>query len=370
MSIIKATQKKVAAVAKILGQATALKSYRKVAINFLILTVNLIIIVLYFALSKAKVLIVPAREPITHSLRVPLKDVSGSPTEVLVESSQDWPVAADAEIPAVATGKITIRNTTPGRNQILVANTQFQNEAQIIIRTKNQVELAPGQTVTVAAYADQPGLAGEVEPGRFQIVKLPAWRDKIYGEVETKFTGGREFAPMLTQSKYDQAKTELEAKLRELAAAKLKAKDFDMQITKLEATARPGDRDITSFTITATATAKYIAFDLAGAKDLARADLEKNLPLNKTVARVDSDSFTVTPDANGAYLDITFQAIAEPKFPDAVFNKKAIAGKSKEEVRRYFTKITGIQEIEVEFSPFWVRSVPRLDDHVDIEIKK
>lgn len=380
MSIIKSTQKKVEKGAKTLGQAMTLKSYRKLAINFLILTVNLIIIILYFALSEAKVVILPEQELITHSLRITLKAevgeeektqfAAGSVTETTVAASADFTIAADTAVPAAATGRIIIRNTTPGRNQILVANTQFQNEAGTIIRTRKQIELAPGQTITVEAYADQAGPAGEVEPGRFQIVKLPALQDKIYGEVEAKFTGGQKLARLLTPGKYDEAKAELEEKLKIQAAQKLGAKYITIQITKLKATAKPGDRDIASFNMAAEATAKRVTFDAKNARDLAAADLINKLPPNKTLARIDESSFNAVPDADGAYLDTTLRALIQPKFPDAIFNKKAIAGKSREEVRSYFTKITGIKNIEVDFSPFWVRSVPRLDDHVDIEIKK
>ncbi len=52
------------------------------------------------------------------------------------------------------------------------------------------------------------------------------------------------------------------------------------------------------------------------------------------------------------------------------FDKKAIIGMNQKEVEEYFKKITGIVDIQVKFSPFWVRSVPNLEDHVDIEIKK
>src|SRR3989338_1131426 len=127
MSLFQSTQKKIAQGTKTLSQAITLKSYRKLAINFLILTLNLIIIILYFTLSQAKIIIVPAKEVITHKMQIPIKEIvvdgdkaiSGRVVEQTVAATETFDIKSESEIPAQATGEITIHNKTASRNQQL-----------------------------------------------------------------------------------------------------------------------------------------------------------------------------------------------------------------------------------------------------------
>ena len=385
MSLFQSTQKKIAQGTKTLSQAITLKSYRKLAINFLILTLNLIIIILYFTLSQAKIIIVPAKEVITHKMQIPIKEIvvdgdkaiSGRVVEQTVAATETFDIKSESEIPAQATGEITIHNKTASRNQQLVATTQFASENGIIVRLKESVTVKAGSSVTAAAYADKEGKDGEVGPGRFEIVKLKSDKDKIYGEVAKKFTGGTKLVKMVSQETFDKAQKTVEEKLKKQATEKLeslapgvKEDEITIIITSLKPSAKPGDLNIDSFTITAEAIGRVIVYDKKAAKSLIREDLAANAPANKVVGKIDDDSFAAKPDSSAAYLDASISATLIPKFPEAVFIKRDVVGLNRDEVRKHFRKITGIDNVEVKFSPFWVRSVPNLEDHVDIEIKK
>lgn len=385
MNLFNSTQKKIEKGTKTLSKAITLKSYRKLAINFLILTVNLIIIILYFTLSQAKIMIVPEKEAIIHKMQIPIKEIvlagekalSGKIVEQSVSAAETFKIESENEIPSQATGRITIYNKTAARAQQLVAKTQFASASGVIIRLKEGVTVKAGESVTVAAYADQEGKAGEVEPGKFEIVKLKSDKDKIYGEVTEKFTGGTKLVKMVSQETLDKAQKEVEAKLKKQAAEKLeslapsaKEDEIAIVITSLKSSAKAGDENIDSFTIEAEAVARVLVYDKEAAKSLIKEDLIANVALNKTVAEIDDGSFAAAPDSSAAYLDASISATLIPKFPEAVFSKKDIMGLNRDEVRKYFRKITGIDNVDVEFSPFWVRSVPNLEDHVDIEIKK
>ena len=385
MSFIQSTQKKIEKSTKKLSKAITLKSYRKLAINFLILAVNLIIIILYFTLSQAKIIIVPEQEAFAHKLQIPIKEiiaagdkaVSGRVVEQEVATTETFSIDSASEVPSVAEGQITIHNKTAARNQQLVAKTQFSSESGIIVRLKEGVTVKAGESVTAAAYADQAGKDGEVEPGKFEIVKLKSDKDKIYGEVTAKFTGGTKAINIVSQETMDKATSETENKLKELAADKLAAlapeadkENIVISVISLKPSAQVGDTDIPSFTIEAAAVGRAIIFDQEAAKSIIKQDLAESIPVNKIVSRIDEGSFAARPDASATYLDASIDATLIPKFSDAVFNKKDIMGLNRDEVRKYFRKITGIDNVDVKFSPFWVRSVPNLEDHVDIEIKK
>ena len=52
-----------------------------------------------------------------------------------------------------------------------------------------------------------------------------------------------------------------------------------------------------------------------------------------------------------------------------LLNKNPLIGKNEKEVKSYLEKFPEIESVEIKFSPFWVRSVPILRDHIEIEIK-
>ena len=376
MNLIKTGQKKIASGTKTLSHAISLKSYRKLAINFLILTVNLAIIILYFTLSQATITIVPKKEVITHQATIPLTDIAGRAVATAVEAEKKFSVETGVSVPAVATGQVIIHNKTATRSQPLVATTRLAASDGVIIRLKDGITIKPGESKTVAAYADKAGQEGEVGPGQFEIVALKNDKDKIYGEVTAAFTGGLALSKALNQATLDKAKADLTAELKTLALAKLQESepslaenDVAVNITDFTPQAKVGD-EVDSFTAQATAQATALVYDAKLARDFISKNLNDTLPPNKIVARLDVKSFQAAPTADGTALAASIMAYTQPKLPDAVFDKPAIIGMNRKEVETYFKKITGIADITVKFSPFWVRSVPNLQDHVDIEIKK
>lgn len=388
MNLIKSSQKKVSKATKTLSEAMSLKSYRKLVINFLILSVNLVIIILYFTLSKATILIIPKKEKITHQISIPIKEtinddekdtaIQGRKIEIPLSLTKDFIVSETQENPAVAQGQITLYNKT-NHSQKLVKTTQLKNQNNNIIRLSDNIDLAPGASVTIGAYADQPGKVGEVGAGRFQIVKLRDAVDKIYGEVTKPFTGGTVAVKILSQKDLDKAKIDVTADLKTLGLQKIKEQVADInennltvEIISLTPSAKIGDTNIDKFTVKAEGKASAFFFDAQAALDLIKNDLKNSTPPNKIITSINDSSFTgkVISTDNNISLDASIAAQTLPQLSDAVLDKKAIFGLNKNEVEAYFKKITGIDGIIVKFSPFWVRSVPNIEDHVEIEIKK
>ncbi|MBI1961409.1 MAG: hypothetical protein HYS45_01760 [Parcubacteria group bacterium] len=390
MDIVKQTKKRVETSKKKLAKTIDLKSYRKLAVNFLILTVNLIIIILYFSLSQATVVIVPAKEDFSHAVDIAIAEnpnapdaglaIAGSATNADVSHTQEFSVDPTVSEPAQAEGMITIYNSTSDRNQTFVANTRFQNEAGLEIKIKKQVQVAPGAQVAVAAFASEPGKGGEAgaDSGRFQVVKLPYLKDKIYAEVTAPFTGGTKPVRSLTQAAFNAAKAQVEAALREkgfdlLSATNASKPDknaLSLEVADLTTTANPGDANVESFTITAKGAVSAFRYDEARALEIVKQELIKQIPPDKILLAFNDDSFSVALNAGGSSVTASITAALQPKIPETALNQEDIIGLNQEEVRVHFTKITGIRDVQIEFWPFWVRSVPNLKDHVNIEIKR
>ena len=389
MDIVKSTKKKVETSKKKLAKTMELTSYRKLAVNFLILTVNLIIIILYFSLSQATVQIVPARDTVSHSIAiaiaadpaasaVPLA-ISGSTTNAEISHTQEFAIDENETEDRQARGTITVFNTTTDRNQLLVANTRFQNDAGTLLKTREQVTVPRGEERTVAAYADKPGASGEIDAsaGRFQVVALPHLKDKIYAEVSEAFTGGTIPVQSLTQPAYDRAQAALEQTLLEKGREALEAagtrvdpSKLSLAVTEVAASAKVGTRNIKSFSMTAKGTVSAFSYDEARAREIIKQELIKQIPPDKLLIAFDENSYSAALNQDATSVTASIKAELAPKIPEAALNQEDIIGMNEEEVRLHFTKITGIRDVQIEFWPFWVRSVPNLADHVNIEVKR
>lgn len=386
MDFIKSSQKKVDKASRTIKNAMKEQSGRRLAVNFLILSLNLLIIILYFALSQAKIILEPAVEEFKHALTINMAadgqtsgdsiTVAGKIASTTAALEQSFPATGIKEVEAPAVGEIVIYNTTTNRQQPLVATTQFVNDAGQIVRLKETVTVNPGQTITAAAYADKAGRTGEVEPGRFQILKLKGARDQIYGLVKERFTGGVKTIRIVSNDDLSRARAEMEQKLKLLGQEKLSAgqdkinsNEININITLYRPSAKAGER-AENFIVKTEAEAKIFVFDKEAAKEIIKNNLMKNLPPDKTLIEVDDNSFTAAPDASGQTLNAAITARLLAQLPTSVFDKKAIVGLSREQVKNYFTRQPGVKKVFVEFWPFWVRSVPKSESHIKIEIIK
>ena len=390
MYIVQKTQKKVESSKKKLVKTIELKSYKKLAVNFLILSVNLIIIILYFSLSQAKIKIVPAREDITHAMSFPIKEsisaedkdlaIEGTVATVKVEHSQTFQVEASSTVEKNASGAIVIYNKTSDRTQTFVKDTRFHNDQKIEIKIKKQVQVPPAGKITVDAYASEIGAAGEVSAssGKFQVSALPYLKDKIYAEISTAFSSGSVNIKILTPSAFNSAKDEITKSIKDKgfdvlsssSESNIEKDELTVEIIDLKSTANPGEENIESFTITASANVSAFSFDKKRTEEIVKQELIKKIPPDKIFVGFKDNSLSISSDKETMSINASIQAEILRKIPDAALRQEDIIGMNENEVKEYFTKITGIRDVQIEFWPFWVRSVPNLKDHIDIEIKR
>jgi hypothetical protein len=388
MNFVQKTQKKVEKSKKKLAKTIELKSYKKLAVNFLILSINLIIIIVYFSLSEAKVVISPTKEIVNQSLSLPIlsdgEEIEGSEITIPgqienidVSTSKTFEIEFETESDAIARGTFIIYNTTPSRAQTFVKNTRFHDINGVEFKITKQVTIGAGNNITVEAFASESGASGNVSEGRFQVSALPYLEDKIYAEIEQPFTGGIITSKSVTIDEYNKAKEEIEEKLKDVAwetfsasSSSVERENMVINITDLSSTANPGDTDVEQFTISAQGTANIFSYDNGRAKEIIKQQLIKNIPANMVLSEFNEDSYTAVLNSNERTVNLSITAWSQPKISEFALNKEDIIGMNKQEVQDYFTKITGITDVQIKFSPFWVRSVPNLKDHIDIEIKK
>jgi len=53
-----------------------------------------------------------------------------------------------------------------------------------------------------------------------------------------------------------------------------------------------------------------------------------------------------------------------------IFDKNLLVGFTENDLKLYFSQFDSIKDTKIEFTPFWVKKVPILKDHIIIKIEK
>ena len=75
------------------------------------------------------------------------------------------------------------------------------------------------------------------------------------------------------------------------------------------------------------------------------------------------------PTPNEAFISFRTSVVAGPEI-DEVAIKENIRGKKRGEAEKYIEALPGVEEVVVEYSPFWVYSTPKAASKITIVIEK
>ncbi len=204
-----------------LGRSRIEKYYQYVVIVFIVLTLIIVGLIVYFSFSKTIVSITPLSKDLASIFRVSiipdnteteytLDTIYGEIISLDLESSQTFNYLTDqTEVPAKATGTVIIYNNY-SQSQPLVEQTRLLSESGVLFRTTKTITVPAGGQAEVNVQADEAGATGNLLPTNFTIVALwPGLQDKIYAESNEAMTGGLKTATTLTAENYTQAEAEL-----------------------------------------------------------------------------------------------------------------------------------------------------------------
>lgn len=374
MPLFESAQRQLSQAIAALSRAISLKSYRRLGLNFFILAANLLVIVLYFTLAQAKIIIIPRSEILAKEVSYSLEN-TGQILEKEVKLELPLAVPDSVFQTIEAEGALVIYNTTSNKEQTLVENTQFVNGEGEIIRTRRRVDLSPGESLTVPAYSPEPGK--DVLPGRYQVLKLPYLKDKIYGEAAEKFASRERQVKIVSPEFYgtifDRTIFAMQARAGEEWAAEGWQFDdirgVDIVLDKMERDAEIGDTGKDFLTVKAGGAARLAIFDRETALAAAKSEFSRSLPKTKVLAEFLEDEAEFVPVIEEKLVLVKIKGRVADKIDSGQINNKELAGKNGDEIRQYLGERFPGADVAVKFSPFWVKSAPRLEKHLEIEIK-
>ncbi|MDO8621666.1 MAG: hypothetical protein Q7R80_00340 [bacterium] len=387
--------------------------YQRLALGFLGVVVLLAVAVLLLSVARVDVTITPRAEQIVADFDVTIIG-SGTPTgrevlgrlvrvegtgtaeRVLTAGVAPSPVVESAPA-ARAEGSVTLVNTMTAP-QPLVATTRLLSADGVLFRMKSGATIpANGKLENVRVYADLVGEQGNIGPTKFSIPGLSKWlQARVWAESSAAMSGGRGVAPAgaptprpaarslpvvreadlaeVQQGAGTAAKTDARARADALAEAGEEVVPIDetARVTPRGAVGEARDRVSASAVVTMTA----ILIPKGALEERARQALSavaassgrelRHVRTNQLRTRLVSQD----PAAARATIAVHVEGDAVLKRGSLSFEPRRISGFTAPEVQTYLRSIPGVQDVEVQLWPFWVKRVPASAGSVKVEVRE
>jgi hypothetical protein len=366
------------------------KSYRHVAIIFVILAILLVLGVTYLALSKVTITLIPSDKQVSYNFTLTIAENASSsdltiPGKILsdnVKASQEFFVEEGKTVDAQAEGSLTILNDRD-QSQTLVASTRFLTPDNILFRLKDQVSIPAHSQVQAKVYADQPGASGNIGPSAFTLPGLSENLQKlVYAESTSSMVGGTRQIGVLTTQDIQRAESELIKNNTSQKMAEFISQLKDENLTLIDSLVTTSGlsynkqlgEEVSSFTLSATINITAVFAQREQILEMAKNKLKESQGPKGEFINVDPSSLKyklaeVASDKSEAQLDVEISGLTSFDPNKDIFDKNLLVGFTEDDLKLYFSQFESIKSIRVEFSPFWVKKVPILKDHIYIKVE-
>ncbi len=326
------------------------------------------------------------------------------------------PTTTGSTTPVYARGQVTIINNY-SKSQTLVEKTRLLTTDGKLYRLVSRVVVPAGGRANVQVVADQPGASFAIAPTTFTIPGL--WIDLqklIFAESTEAFTvapsgtagsntpstpaapraatttpavpSASSTAPrtgerkVVTQQNIDLAYETLTTKVVEEAKklllanmneARFTGAAYFVNTTGKSASVR-GGQTANAFTAQVDVEVIGVFYSSDDMQQLVRSRLREKLPEGQEFLPFAEQDFVYIPesvdkDGGRARLRVISYAEYRVMSTNAALQPSALAGKPRDEVEAQLRSVEGVESVEVQVRPRWLGKLPRLTDHIKIELK-
>ncbi len=361
--------------------------YKVVALSFLFLTLALLSIILFMSSKRATITIVTKDDVIEVRSLVQVADkgndkniISGVVTSTRFTFSKEFQPTGSREEPGVAGGKVMLHNEG-SLDQPLVATTRLLTPDGVLFRLKQRVTVPANGIIEADVYADQAGPLGNIGPvDHFTIPGLNAEKQKvIYGSSDASMSSGVKKVDIVTLEDVAKAEKEFfvfaeeEGKKLLLSSPDI-AGVFEIKQKNVASDVEQGI-EVNAFTITGTVEVIGILYDGRELQERAEKEMMKRLvDESEIIQKIIGDPIVTISqydlEKGTATLEIVSSGTISINPETNELQKSVFFGKNKDEIRRYLLSLDHVYQVEVKFTPMWVRTVPYVPEHVTIIVRK
>ena len=360
--------------------------YRTIAVTFLVVTIVLLGVIIFFTSKKASIVIVAKTDNKNVNLMVNVAERKTGDVSIvgLVSStkfswSEKYFPTGNKTTDGLAVGEVTIYNET-NAVQTLVKTTRLLNTNGVLFHLSDRVSVPANGEIMAKVYADQPGATGNIGPSKFTIPGLSEDKQKvIYAESTKAMAGGVRTIGVLSAEDLKSAKADFANKVKQAVEKSVTpVGSYTEKLVFVPDTNIVVDQDVgeevSEFNLSGTSTAVVVYYNNEELKNLLGREVanqvdatsEKPLSINKE------------PQVSLASYDLQKQTAQLSVYQDVLVTldvngeKLAVSnffGKKKDEIERYVFGLGHVVGVDVKFSPGWIRTAPAVGDKVQVVVK-
>ena len=367
--------------------------YKKIAFTFILLTLLLVGAVAYFSVVHVTITLTPKKNRVSDNLIVNVYDqretqksdlssktITGVVDKLNIKKSATYKSTGERVIGEEITGEVKIVNNY-SQAQPLVASTRLLSPNDKLYRIEKTVRVAPGETVSVGVYTEDPGPEMAIGPTEFTIPGLWAGlQDDIYAKSEKGFEYETQKEYFVREYDINNAVRDIKKKLSRQAKNKfgdsylgyeeVVYKEDNMNV---EVGAEVGE--VTKeFQVNAKGGINVVAFDINKLKEMARSKLSSVISSDRKLVGFHEKNMSYSLNSyntneNKATLKVEFSGKTSLKGNTDIVEKKRLTGLSKDQLKDYLDGLENISDYKIEFFPSFVESVPSLADRIEVKVK-
>jgi hypothetical protein len=293
-----------------------------------------------------------------------------------------WQVQNREVIGSKSSGTVEVVNNTSTEQKIKEFS-RLETKDGILFYMQKHAIVPPNGRVQVEVLAAEEGDAGNIEPQRLDFVAFDEQsKQVVWADVKQKLTGGSgESVAVVGAADLTAARQEAGNQARQQAEQQIKdelpegwellEESWNTEIVSFEAASKEGDK-LPVFDWQSQVVVRVIGFE----KVIFDEEMKKKLE-----ERLDKDymlfpgaiSFSVTVkeinwDDAQATVAVRVTHSTVPNLAVDTLRQK-LAGRSLVEAREYLEGLPGVRSADIQLWPFWVKSIPRIEKRVDIQLE-
>ncbi len=370
----------------------SLRMYQHIAVAFVVITFLLLLCVLYLSVSRATIHIVADPKVIDVEAEIevvtePLEDeqVAGVVVETTLEQQRVFTLPSEGATPVEdkASGYVTLINES-AKDQPLVATTRLISQDGVLFRLQNYVVVPAQGQIEALVRADVVGQGGEIGASKFIVPGLNATQQtQIYGVSVAAMTGGVQYVRVLTQADIDGAiaslSEEMLAKAKQALSTGVERTALDGEAYSVTTVSQTADAvvgaEVGSFSLTLTQKITAVYYPKVGVQNYAERLLAKQVPDGFRVSLINYPTMRTEVEgldaSNGeATLSVYLDGLSVISDDAQTLHKDRFVGRAPHEVLTLLRASEAIRDVSVSFTPFWLKRVPTLQDHIKIIIEE
>lgn len=358
-------------------QAHVQRFYRPLIIGFVTLAVALVAGVIYASTGGTTIRVTPVLTSVTSTFTVTVTptptgeaDLAGSVSaEPLTATATATPSSQGAEVPAHATGTVTIKNTSGG-SQALATGTRLQHENGIIVRTTTRLDVPAHGEVSASVIADPTGTDGNLPPGKFTIVALrPANQALIYGVGTAALTGGlvRQSGSLSIEA-LTAASNEAGDKIKQDFGQSVAGSVKDLLSVSVS-TDPAADKPAATYTVTVTMKGLTVMYDQSALDALVTSHLTAIVKDDQELTSTETPTITVEsqPTTDSATLKVVAAGLAQIRTASPILAPTQFVGLDQDAITKKLLGSALIKNVVVDISPWWRSTAGTTPDKITVQ---